>query len=484
MNIRLVLLTMIFMACSLQASEKAIEKPAEEFSGDVVILTDDKGVNYIIPKEIALTSETIKNFKEEWGQEPIPLDRSAKLLEELSVLAWSLYHHKDLKGKAHAEALLKDVKLDDAYEFLKFANYLSSEPILNFAYLSIAKSLHESDKPGRAVGRYKEYAKWKENITKEFPQDNADQLLKGILRYFILLTPVNAKVFMIPLDRPPLWGVSVKDYLDFTPEIFESRFSAASGTERLEPYLALTHLQLNSLQGIDQIGSVFRDKDKRSHFAKMYGVLLSHNAFYTISPEMLAPLKYFEKLKIVDFASNDIIAIKAHSFAGFTNLRALFLADNPQVFEGNPLGTLELAPHAFSGLNLANLSLSKTQLKHIAAGSLSGLGVVTLFIGPELVSIDAGAFSGFSSELYSLSLGFNEHAQPLDSRTFAGLRVRSLVLWWYPHADIDPAVFTTMIVPPKEIVFLQSKLSDLSKKNLVKVFDDFPRVARPIVKFS
>ncbi len=483
MNIRPVLLTMIFMACSLQASEKAVEKPVEEFSREVVTLTDAQGGKYLIPKEIALTSETIKNFKEEWGEQPIPLDRSAQLLEELATLSWSLYHHKDLKGKARAEALLKDVKLADPYEFLKFANYLSSDPILNFAYLRIAKNLHESDKPGQAVGRYKEYAKWKENIIKEFPRDNADHLLKGILRYFILLTPANQKVFMIPLDRPPLWGVSVQDYIDFTPEIFETRLNVSTEKNWLLPHLELGHLQLNNLKGIDQIGSILQNKDKRSRFARIYAVLLSHNAFYTVSSEMLSPLKHFERLQSVDFSSNDIVAIKASSFAGFKYLERIILADNPQVFEANLPATLELDPYAFSGLNVHHLNLSNTQLKHLSAHALSGLQVNDLFIGQDLVSIEPGAFSGFSIPLFSLSLGFSKNARPLDSKTFVGLQVRTLILSDYPHTDIDPAVFTSMYLRPEKIRFTQHRLSDSSMQNLEKAFEAFPEGARPKVQF-
>ncbi len=473
MTIRLILLATIFMTCSLQACEKAAEKATEPFSGNVITLIgNDEGDKYEVSREIAITSETIKNLIEDLGWEaPIPLDWSSKLISELATLSWSLFYHKDSKGKALSDALLQEVKISDPYQFLRFANYLGSDPILDFAYLCVIKNLLE----GRNQ-QQKKYNELKEQLSREFSKFNVDRFLKQVSRYFILIASPEARSAMCPLDMASLWGLSIKDCLDCTPEIFEERIER--GRERV--ILNLRGLQLNNLEGLETIKSVLTNKS--SYFGSVYSVCINNNAFDTISAEILRPLLIFKDLKEIDFSRNYVKRIKANTFIDFEGrqLTKFILTQNPKPgdypsYYSGPRAVLEIEDRAFSGLSIDELELTSNNLRHISSAAFIGLRVKDIYIGEYIESIEPGAFNGLVGNtpynpLRKLHLYFGYDAAPLNAGAFAGLSVKRMMISGYPHTDIDPEVFLAMPYI-EEIGFKYSALSESSMKKLKKALE-------------
>ncbi len=186
------------------------------------------------------------------------------------------------------------------------------------------------------------------------------------------------------LNTGVLWGLSIQDYLD-SPAL-KNKMPQITG--RTTPFLKLSNMKINNLQGLQNILNI--------KTVKM--LYLDNNQLTTIQPNAFAGLT---NLQLLALNRNQLTTIPTNAFAGLTNLQWLYL-------NRNQLTTIPT--NAFAGLtNLQWLYLDNNLLTTIQTKAFAGLNnLKVLALANNLLStIQPNAFAGLT-KLTILNLDYNQ----------------------------------------------------------------------------
>jgi hypothetical protein len=308
----LILLTTISLS---YAAEAPLQKPAARSPETITLILEEapripEGQSlptftcilrlrheYVVPRNIAQQAQTIGHLIEEFpNRQEFPLGTATTpaAMQALRKIMWAMHNHSKLSGKALLNALEAEINLDPAvaFDLLRTANYLDFKPVIEFVARTIAKNPALIKQLEGGFFR-------KQNILPK-------EMLIKVAWYYYLLNNNDLR----GVDESSL-NYSVQDYLNYKPNIFAQKRDTFAALARLN----LSHLRLNSLEGIESIVDI----------NQIQILNLSYNHLRQLPNRAFQPTP---QVLIIDLSHNQITQLTAEVFLGIPVLYTLDLSNN------------------------------------------------------------------------------------------------------------------------------------------------------------
>ena len=249
---KLIAFTLMLIAIPLSAMEKPLpakksaKEQAQALAQQITLISQEKNGetnSFRISRAVAERSGTIRNLLTGITQSAnvIPFTNiSGKTLEEVVHLLNALYEYRELQGKKLLDALDTKVAVKDPLELLKAVNYLDIPILVQLAARQIA---------GQEAVKSTIQKIYKIPLVQQIKTAfgaSAPAILKLIEHYYVLVNG-GKHIDEIPQDS---YGFSLRDYLDYTPDLIAKRMD----NERHS--LNLSGLQLRDLNGLENLPQI------------------------------------------------------------------------------------------------------------------------------------------------------------------------------------------------------------------------------------